>query len=102
MVKEAITIRGRATRAATERLPEAMTTPISSDTLTRMDAWWRAANYLSVGQIYLLANISISVVVDHVFEIYQPSEPEQKLIEGARRLLAHKHIIVCLPSTASS
>jgi xylulose-5-phosphate/fructose-6-phosphate phosphoketolase len=24
--------------------------------LERMDAWWRAANYLSVGQIYLLAN----------------------------------------------
>jgi xylulose-5-phosphate/fructose-6-phosphate phosphoketolase len=26
------------------------------DDLTRIDAWWRAANYLSVGQIYLLAN----------------------------------------------
>jgi len=24
--------------------------------LDRMDAWWRAANYLSVGQIYLMAN----------------------------------------------
>ncbi|HEY3523591.1 MAG TPA: hypothetical protein VGK63_07780, partial [Candidatus Limnocylindrales bacterium] len=24
--------------------------------IDRMDAWWRAANYLSVGQIYLLAN----------------------------------------------
>ncbi|HWY76857.1 MAG TPA: hypothetical protein VN281_14645, partial [Verrucomicrobiae bacterium] len=24
--------------------------------LRKMDAWWRAANYLSVGQIYLLAN----------------------------------------------
>jgi xylulose-5-phosphate/fructose-6-phosphate phosphoketolase len=24
--------------------------------LTTLDAWWRAANYLSVGQIYLLAN----------------------------------------------
>ncbi len=22
----------------------------------RMNAWWRAANYLSVGQVYLLAN----------------------------------------------
>ena len=28
----------------------------SHDTLLRMDAWWRAANYLSVGQIYLKAN----------------------------------------------
>ncbi len=25
-------------------------------TIDRIDAWWRAANYLSVGQIYLLAN----------------------------------------------
>ncbi|HVV85335.1 MAG TPA: phosphoketolase family protein [Kofleriaceae bacterium] len=28
----------------------------SSDELTLIDGWWRAANYLSVGQIYLLAN----------------------------------------------
>ena len=27
-----------------------------SDDLDRMDAWWRAANYLSIGQVYLLAN----------------------------------------------
>ena len=33
-----------------------MTDPLSSDELRRLDAWWRAANYLSVGQIYLLAN----------------------------------------------
>jgi xylulose-5-phosphate/fructose-6-phosphate phosphoketolase len=30
--------------------------PLSPDDLDRMDKWWRAANYLSVGQIYLLAN----------------------------------------------
>jgi xylulose-5-phosphate/fructose-6-phosphate phosphoketolase len=30
--------------------------PLSSDELTRIDAYWRAANYLSVGQIYLLDN----------------------------------------------
>jgi len=29
---------------------------IDSDTLARIDAYWRAANYLSVGQIYLLDN----------------------------------------------
>ncbi len=28
----------------------------SPDLLRKMDAWWRAANYLSVGQIYLLDN----------------------------------------------
>ena len=30
--------------------------PLSTQDLDRMDAWWRAANYLSVGQVYLLAN----------------------------------------------
>ncbi len=30
--------------------------PLGSDELQRLDAWWRAANYLSVGQIYLLDN----------------------------------------------
>jgi len=30
--------------------------PLDRDTLRRMDAWWRAANYLSVGQIYLYDN----------------------------------------------
>src|SRR5919106_1251751 len=31
-------------------------TPLPADELTRIDRHWRAANYLSVGQIYLLAN----------------------------------------------
>jgi xylulose-5-phosphate/fructose-6-phosphate phosphoketolase len=30
--------------------------PLGSDELRRIDAYWRAANYLSVGQIYLLGN----------------------------------------------
>jgi xylulose-5-phosphate/fructose-6-phosphate phosphoketolase len=30
--------------------------PLGDDDLRRIDAWWRAANYLSVGQIYLLDN----------------------------------------------
>ncbi len=30
--------------------------PLSNEELRRLDAWWRAANYLSVGQIYLLGN----------------------------------------------
>jgi len=32
------------------------TSTLSPDMLQKVDAWWRAANYLSVGQIYLLAN----------------------------------------------
>ncbi len=31
-------------------------TPLSPDELQRVDAYWRAANYLSIGQIYLLDN----------------------------------------------
>jgi xylulose-5-phosphate/fructose-6-phosphate phosphoketolase len=34
----------------------ASTSDLDRAELERMDAWWRAANYLSVGQIYLLAN----------------------------------------------
>src|SRR4051794_36305025 len=30
--------------------------PLNEETVARLDGWWRAANYLSVGQIYLLAN----------------------------------------------
>src|SRR5436305_8552483 len=37
--------------------PKATTSgPLSSDELRRLDAYWRASNYLSVGQIYLLDN----------------------------------------------
>ncbi|MBI5751856.1 MAG: phosphoketolase family protein [Hydrogenophilales bacterium] len=39
----------------TTKLPVA-TTPFSEQELTRIHAYWRAANYLSVGQIYLLDN----------------------------------------------
>lgn len=31
-------------------------TPLDTEALRRLDAYWRAANYLSVGQIYLLDN----------------------------------------------
>ena len=33
-----------------------MPDPLSPDLLVKMDAYWRAANYLSVGQIYLQDN----------------------------------------------
>ena len=33
-----------------------MTRPLSAERLERMDAYWRAANYLAVGQIYLKDN----------------------------------------------
>ncbi|HJV09262.1 MAG TPA: phosphoketolase family protein, partial [Acidimicrobiales bacterium] len=36
--------------------PRAGQGPLGQDELARIDGWWRAANYLSVGQIYLLDN----------------------------------------------
>ena len=39
---------------------EVATKPLSSEELRKMDAYWRAANYLSVGQIYLYDNPLLS------------------------------------------
>src|SRR3990172_7103041 len=40
----------------------------ASEELARLDAWWRAANYLSVGQIYLLDNalLKAPLMPEHV------------------------------------
>ena len=45
-----------------------MTPPLSSEELGRLDGWWRAANYLSVGQIYLLDNALLRepLTLEHV------------------------------------
>ncbi len=37
-------------------MKNATTKPLSDELLSRIDAYWRAANYLSVGQIYLYDN----------------------------------------------
>ena len=49
---------GRHTRGAFVQENEAVSTnqPLTSDLSQKMDAYWRAANYLSVGQIYLYDN----------------------------------------------
>lgn len=41
---------------------------LSSDELGRIDAYWRAANYLSVGQIYLMSNplLREPLTIDHI------------------------------------
>src|SRR5262245_60216192 len=43
-------------RKAGSRSKTATAGLLSTEELRRLDAYWRAANYLSVGQIYLLAN----------------------------------------------
>ena len=47
--------RGRISGRATARV-SVKGTPLSPDELDKIDAYWRAANYLSVGQIYLYEN----------------------------------------------
>ena len=44
------------TTAATTAWQTGQGSQVSEETLGRIDKWWRAANYLSVGQIYLLDN----------------------------------------------
>jgi len=43
-------------------------TPLTDHELGLIDAWWRAANYLSVGQVYLLDNplLKIPLAIEHV------------------------------------
>ncbi len=45
-----------ATASAGSAKPSASSQPLSSEELRKMHAYWRAANYLSVGQIYLYEN----------------------------------------------
>jgi xylulose-5-phosphate/fructose-6-phosphate phosphoketolase len=48
--------------------PTFASAPLSNDELRKMQAYWRAANYLSVGQIYLLDNplLRESLTLAHV------------------------------------
>ena len=41
---------------------------LSKETLRKIDAWWRAANYLSVGQIYLYDNplLKKTLEIEHI------------------------------------
>jgi xylulose-5-phosphate/fructose-6-phosphate phosphoketolase len=41
---------------STQTLAQTRTAPLTVEELRLLDAYWRAANYLSVGQIYLLSN----------------------------------------------
>ena len=50
------TLKTEPVRKDAPRKTDAQPTPLSPALLGRMDAYWRAANYLSVGQIYLYDN----------------------------------------------
>jgi xylulose-5-phosphate/fructose-6-phosphate phosphoketolase len=53
---EAVQQRGAKAHAPAPVEARTAAAPLSPELLRRMDAYWRAANYLSVGQIYLLDN----------------------------------------------
>ena len=53
--------------------------PLGSDELRRIDAYWRAANYLSVGQIYLMGNPLLR----------EPLQPGARQAAAARALGHH-------------
>jgi xylulose-5-phosphate/fructose-6-phosphate phosphoketolase len=46
--------------------------PLSPEEERKIDAYWRAANYLSVGQIYLLGNplLREPLRIEHVKHVY--------------------------------
>ena len=64
----------RATRAArgavaaTSSVPPSRPIAPAKDALARLDAYWRAANYLSVGQIYLYDNplLKVPLTLEHI------------------------------------
>lgn len=74
-----------------------MPTPVTPDTLQKMDACWRAANYLSVGQIYLRDNPLLDrhqLALDAIRRI--PRLADQVAAETARHettLQRHEHCI---------
>ena len=49
-------------------MSEVATSPLEPELLRRMDAYWRAANYLTVGQIYLQDNplLEAPLTFDHI------------------------------------
>jgi xylulose-5-phosphate/fructose-6-phosphate phosphoketolase len=53
---QAIQFRGKLMTANSNSVTSGEKEALSQDQLKLMHAWWRAANYLSVGQIYLLDN----------------------------------------------
>ena len=48
--------------------PATGSNPLNADELHKIDAYWRAANYLSVGQIYLMDNplLKVPLTLEHI------------------------------------
>ncbi|MHB8346287.1 MAG: phosphoketolase family protein [Acidiferrobacterales bacterium] len=61
-------IPGDGSRVAAHSADARTAGPLSADELRKTDAYWRAANYLSIGQIYLVDNplLSEPLVLEHI------------------------------------
>ena len=55
-------------RKTGDRTGAAAAAPLSAEELRKMDAYWRATNYLAVGQIYLLDNplLKVPLTREHI------------------------------------
>ena len=62
-----------------------MSTPLPAELLRKMDAFWRAANYLSVGQIYLFDNPLLKKPLD--MKHIKPKEAYEFLHEHPEAVL---------------
>ena len=64
-----------------------MSKPDKSLLLQKMDAYWRAANYLSVGQIYLMDNplLQEPLSIEHVKPRLLGSEQLPKIVREMKR-----------------
>jgi xylulose-5-phosphate/fructose-6-phosphate phosphoketolase len=75
---------------------DAQEPPITELELTRLDAWWRAANYLAVGMIYLRANPLLTEPLRHEHVKarllgHWGSSPGQAFIWAHANLLIRRH-----------
>jgi phosphoketolase len=73
------------------------TVPLSSSESALIDAWWRAANYLSVGQIYLLSNsllrepLELKHIKPRLLEVARRRGKVRAQVAVARRLAVIMH-----------
>src|SRR5579872_5699478 len=73
-----------------------MKQPLSKDELRKIDAYWRAANYLSVGQIYLYDNplLKEPLTIDHIKPLvvgHWGTVPGQNFIYAHLNRIIKKH-----------
>ena len=56
--------------------------PLSDELLNKMNAYWRAANYLSAGQLYLLDNplLKKPLTMDQIKKFPPCPGPERRII----------------------